>query len=114
MSSKITPHAPPHYNIRGARIAGGPVTLDIEEWLDSNVWLGVVSSTVAAIRYNAKTHNLMVEFIGGENKPSNQMYVYRNVPRDVARDMYNSSSQGKFIHYRLKGKYPVDEPVVKI
>ena len=69
------------------------------DWVNSGKWVRVKSSNVAGISYHRKKHALSVEFIGGA------VYLYRDVAVNVAREMFNASSVGKFVHRRLKGKY---------
>lgn len=65
-------------------------------------WVRVVSSNVARIKYDRVREVLHVEFKG--STPTE--YVYIGVPLTVAKAMFNAPSMGKFVHRRLKGKYP--------
>lgn len=69
-------------------------------WVEAFVWASVISSNVVSIAYNKKSKRLFVMFNGGS------VYIYSEVDSGTARDMFNCSSMGKFVHYRLKGKYP--------
>ena len=68
-------------------------------WIDSYSWVSVISSNVDSIAYNLKERDLYVRFKGGST------YCYRQVPEQVAKDMFNCSSMGRFVHQRLKGEY---------
>ena len=73
----------------------------VEDWIDRSVWVRVKSSNVQGIRYSLPQEMLYVEFKGG-----GAVYVYSSVPVKVARDMWSAGSMGKFVHQRLKGRYP--------
>ena len=70
------------------------------EWADSGEWVSVTSSNVAGIAYKKHGKTLYVEFKSGA------IYSYKGVLSVTAQDMFNSSSMGKFVHYRLKGRFP--------
>lgn len=70
--------------------------LNAETWAGSGTWVGVKSTDVGAIMYDRKKAELFVEF-----RKSGNIYYYANVPPQVAIDMYNTNSMGRFVHYRL-------------
>ena len=70
------------------------------DWVNTGKWVRVKSSNVAGIAYHRKNKNMYVEFLNGA------VYEYKGVAVDTARAMFNSGSMGKFVHRRLKGKYP--------
>lgn len=74
------------------------------EWLSNGQWALVRSSNVKGISYEWGTKQLFVEFKGYKGGPTS-VYVYYQVPSEVAQDMFRSSSMGKFVHYQLKNKY---------
>lgn len=72
------------------------------EWTKVPRWVRVVSSNVARIKYDRLREVLHVEFKG--SPPSE--YVYIGVDQKTAAAMFNAPSLGRFVHRRLKGKYP--------
>ena len=77
------------------------ITHDISggDWVELNIWVDVISSNVAAIRYNINEKQLFVRFHhGGE-------YCYFNVYPQVALEMYQCPSMGKFVAWRLRKSY---------
>lgn len=70
------------------------------EWVMSGVWLIIISSNVAAIRYDNENQELYVQMSKG-----GRTYIYVNVSENAAKDMYSVSSMGGFVHQRLKGAY---------
>lgn len=68
------------------------------EWLSRNVWVGVVSSNVKKIRYDAKRYELHVGFLNGSE------YKYTGIDRLFARQMFDSASKGRFVWRRLRRK----------
>lgn len=71
-----------------------------EMFVTSGRWVLVRSSNVKRIVYNRHSQELRVEFLNGS------IYRYDGVPKRIAKDFYNASSMGRYVHYRLKGKYP--------
>lgn len=71
-------------------------TITPKQWLDANVWVGVISSNVKAIRYNKNRYELYVRFKNGSE------YKYPGVDKLMARQMFDSSSKGKFIWRRFR------------
>lgn len=71
-----------------------------EEFATSGRWVLVKSSNVRRIVYNRSRQELRVEFKNGA------IYRYDGVPKRIAREMFTASSLGRYVHYRLKGKYP--------
>lgn len=65
-------------------------------WAERNQWTGVISSNVAAIRYDRENGVLYVMFTSG------RIYSYTNMDQSKAELMYNCSSMGKFVHYYLR------------
>lgn len=59
--------------------------------------IAVKSSNVHSIGYENGT--LYVRFLTGV------LYEYYDVPADVYDEFLNASSKGRFVHYRLKGRY---------
>lgn len=79
--------------------------VDSTRFLKSFSWVYVVSSNVSAIAYDIKSKRLYVMFKSGD------VYLYGEVDSSTARDMFNCSSMGQFVHRRLKGKYPFRKTV---
>lgn len=74
------------------------------DWINpGNIWASVQSSNVAGIMYDFDHRKLYVEFKDGSR------YVYHAVQPTTAQDMYRANSFGKFIHFRLKGKYAYEK-----
>lgn len=80
-----------------------------EEYALMGVWLGVQSTDVSAFRYDKQNKTLWVMFQRGA------IYFYPEFPIEVAVQMYNAPSMGKFIHkirragfkgFPLKGHLP--------
>ncbi len=96
---------------RGKAIPGAPLIInpsyratttyfqDSQEWIDSGGWADGVSSNVDSIAYDIQTKTLYVAFQNGG------VYMYPVVPIRIARDMFNASSLGKFVHQRLVGHF---------
>lgn len=70
-----------------------------EEFVTSGRWTLVKSSNVRRIMYDRGQQRLLVEFKNGS------VYQYNGVPKRIAKDMFTASSLGRYVHYRLKGKY---------
>lgn len=87
----------------GTKIARATSVRTSPEWSASGEWADVVSSNVDAIRYDKEAEALFVRFWG------DRTYSYRDVPSNVAEEMFRCKSMGKFVHYRLIGRYPVLE-----
>ena len=85
----------------------GPAYLAANAWLEANVEIFVESSNVVGIRYDLDNLVLVVSFLPSKSSPSGSVYEYTDVPPETARDMYNASSMGSFVHQRLKDRYPV-------
>lgn len=75
--------------------AGRVVVVDVDDWIRQGFWVTVVSSNVAAIAYDDWVRDLFVEFDDGS------VYKYTAVPEQIARNMFNASSMGKFRHQVL-------------
>lgn len=63
------------------------------------VWVGVESSNIAQVGYNALSKTLAVKFNFGS------VYYYYGVSEEVYMDMVSAESVGKFLHRSIKGKY---------
>lgn len=73
---------------------------NVEEWLKTGKWVLVDSTNVAAVRYDIHKKILQVLFLSG------WQYTYVAIGYDLAVQMFNSSSLGTFVHYRLvRGGY---------
>jgi hypothetical protein len=59
----------------------------------------VVSSNIASVGYELSTQTLEVEFQGGS------VWRYANVPAEVANNLMEAESVGKFFNANVKGKY---------
>lgn len=70
--------------------------LDAKGWYESGRWVNVTSSNVKGIMYDKKKSYLYVEF------KSNAIYVYRDIDYRIAKNMFNSTSMGKFVWYVLR------------
>lgn len=94
--------------MRGPKIADQFFDADqsAEEWAENGRWVNVVSSDVAAIRYDAERRELWVEFKDGS------IYFYPQVMPSLAMEMYNCSSMGKFI-WKIRGMGYVGQRVKK-
>lgn len=71
-----------------------------ERWAASDQWVGVDSSNVAKIRYDAAARVLWVQFLDGST------YYYNGVTETIAISMYNSGSHGKFVWWLRRNGYP--------
>jgi hypothetical protein len=71
-----------------------------EEFVTSGKWVLVKSSNLQRIVYNRHQQELRVEFKSGA------IYRYDGVPRRIAKEMFTASSMGRYLHNRIKGKYP--------
>ncbi|MCY3637186.1 MAG: KTSC domain-containing protein [bacterium] len=60
----------------------------------------VSSSNVSSIGYDAETSCLFIAFNNGS------LYSYDNVAVDTYREFINAPSKGRFVAYRIRGKYP--------
>lgn len=70
-----------------------------ERWAEADEWVFVISSNVAAIKYDDWSRILYVKFDSGDR------YYYPQVSKSLAMDMYNCGSHGKFIWYLRKSGY---------
>lgn len=61
--------------------------------------IGVSSSNVGAIGYEASTATLEVEFNNGS------VYQYQGVPQEVYESLMQADSKGTFLNSRVKGNY---------
>lgn len=86
---------------------GQIIPLDDQNWADSGAWASVVSTRCLAISYDKPNRLLFVEFPPPKNKPAGQSVIceYTNVPEFVAKDFFNASSKGQFIHQRIDGVF---------
>ena len=57
----------------------------------------IASTAIHRVRYNPKTKNLYVTFVGGDKE-----YLFPNVPEDAVKKFLNASSKGR--HYGLRIK----------
>jgi len=64
----------------------------------------VSSSTIAAIGYDARRHELHVRFHGIG------LYVYQEVAADLFDEFLDSSSKGTFFNKHVKGRYEFIAP----
>ena len=85
--------------------------ITVAVFVSSFAWISVISSNVSSIAYHKDKRLLYVQFRSSGRKAST--YIYSDVEEGAARDMFNCSSMGKFVHYRLKDRYPV-RPVLGI
>ena len=60
-------------------------------------WIGVTSSNLQAVAY--ERGNLYIRFNTGA------MYVYYDVPIEVAQALLDAESKGQFLHNEIKGVY---------
>ena len=69
-----------------------------DEWAEIKRWVNVVSSNVRAIQYDQEQRILWVEF------DDSSIYYYDQVGPDLAKQMFNCDSHGKFVwHLRKMG-----------
>lgn len=73
--------------------------IGVDEWLQSGKWVRVKSSNVGGISYDVHNNTLFVEFLNGGT------YAYYQVPPQTAKEMFMSTSMGKFLHKKIKGVY---------
>ncbi len=69
------------------------------EWVQTNQWVRVRSSNVAAIRYDKNQNRLWVQFRSGSS------YRYDSMPIQTAKDFFNCSSFGRFIWLLRRSGY---------
>jgi hypothetical protein len=80
----------------------------IDEWIAHRHDVLVSSSNVFMIGYDLEKKQLFVSFSTHGKGRLYTTYRYDLVPERVAREMYQCSSLGGFVWYRLrKGGYPV-------
>ncbi len=85
---------------------GNPPTL--REQADSQEWISVKSSNIAAIAYNSGYYvgfswferQLFVQFNSGVR------WVYREVPEGLWQGFKEAESKGKFFHTNIRNTYP--------
>ena len=73
--------------------------ISFKQWVERGTWASVVSSNVDALQYSSEWEVLSVRFIDGS------VYKYRPVPLQIARELFESNSIGKFLHKRIKKQY---------
>lgn len=61
----------------------------------------VVSSNIAAIGYDERSHTLVVRF-----HSSGRLYGYRGVPVTVYQSFLAAASKGRFFAHFIRGRYP--------
>ena len=59
----------------------------------------VESSNIAAIGYDTKFGNLIVEYKSGAR------YQYKNVPYELYENLLKTESKGRFVNENVKGKF---------
>lgn len=64
-------------------------------------WVGVVSSNVRSVMYDASGGNLFVRYQGKNGKPDSE-YQYLGVSPESAEDLCRSYSKGQWIDRNLK------------
>ena len=69
------------------------------EKVESLPWTPVVSSCVAAVRYDGDLRTLYLRFT------NNAIYCYFNVPAEKAIEMVASVSKGTFVWRELRGRF---------
>lgn len=89
------------------KITGIDPFSDAQGWMDSGLWVEGDSSNVKGLSYDKKQQSLYVEF------KSHAVYVYYNVPEQVAKDFFNASSLGVYLHQRIKTKGYLYKQLVK-
>lgn len=106
-NGKPAPNIPAPKPIEGLEIGSTPQRVDkrhrlinADQWTDENKWVRVSSSNVARAMYSKQQMELFIEFKDGS------VYRYNSVPPGEASDFFNSSSKGKFVHSRLRDRYP--------
>jgi hypothetical protein len=62
-------------------------------------WIMVVSSNIAAIKYDDESETLSVRFKDGDE------YEYFDVPSGLYDDFMSASSKGRFFHQNIKDNY---------
>lgn len=58
------------------------------------------SSVIRFFRYSPDTRELTVTFVSG------RLYVYENVPPEVAAAFRNAYSKGTFFNHEIRDRYP--------
>lgn len=76
-----------------------------DEWSSNGQWVGVASSNVFGIKYDLQKSLLFVQFKDQYSRAGGSVYVYYNVAPMVAKSMFEASSMGKFVWYKLRGRY---------
>ena len=66
---------------------------------DPNTWHPLVSSNVAAYRYDHNSHILYVRFTSGRE------YSFSGVPQEVADGLGSAQSPGHYFHTAIKNQY---------
>jgi hypothetical protein len=61
------------------------------------------STVIDHFHYHPETKTLRVTFLSGA------VYDYKNVPPRVFEQMQKATSRGKFLNYRIKGKYAFEQ-----
>jgi hypothetical protein len=99
--SMKAPKLPGHLTsaVPGSRVDGRH-GLTAQSWVETGRWVNVKSSNVASIKYNIFDNSLTVMFLSGSG------YKYQQVPIRTAKNMFDASSMGRFVHQRLKNVYP--------
>lgn len=72
-----------------------PAGLDADTWVSTGVWANVISSNVAAIRYDDVEGVLYVAFGKG-------VWAYDGIVSSLAKEFFNSESLGRFLHRNIK------------
>lgn len=62
----------------------------------------VSSTAVKSVRYNPKTQELRITYVGG-----NKEYSFPNVPKEVVTEFLESPSKGKYLAHYIKPNYGV-------
>jgi hypothetical protein len=93
-----------HYSFEGSSPPRVKGIISFRHGADTGHWVDVISSNVAAIRYDREWSTLSVRFNNGRS------YEYMNVPAHLAEDLFESSSMGRFLAKRIKGMYSTRGP----
>lgn len=65
------------------------------------------SSVIDDYQYDPKTHTLIVRFLSG------LVYKYKNVPEKNYKAMNASVSKGRYLNFKIKGKFEFEKLVDK-
>jgi hypothetical protein len=63
------------------------------------------SSVIGYIKYDPVSETLSVQYLSGA------VYNYKAVPKKIYKEMRASVSKGRYLNYKIKGKYEFEKVV---